>query len=138
MPNFQDNQAGTRAMIMVEEQQLVLVVGKHVQYVALADELMLNGFTNLPLQIEHPEDQLGPSQEAPNRIFYIYAPVFHWHTSLSSMNFVRRAIEQLVDEAFGYGQQTEHHEQLLLNGQLAVESCIKELWSPRVQVVNQL
>ena len=103
-------------MNMAEEQQLVPVVGAHVQDVALVDELSMNGSNGSPLRVEHVEDRLGPSEDAPNRTFYIYAPVLHWHASPTPDDSARRAIEQLADEAFRFGQQTEHHEQLLLDG----------------------
>ena len=77
--------------------------------------------------IEYVEDWLGPIEEASARTFYIYALVLHWHQSPTIDELARCAIEQLDDQAFRFGQQTEHHEQLLLDGQQAVEPYVKEL-----------
>ena len=87
--------------------------------------------------MEHVEDWLGPSEEAPNCTFYIYALVLHWHASPIPNESIRKAIKQLTDEVFRFGQQTEHHEQLLLDGQQAMETYVKELKSKQEQVVTQ-
>ena len=91
--NFQDSQARIRAVIIAEEQQLNPMVGTHVQELALVHELSMNGLNGSPLQVEHAEDRLGPSKEAPNRIFYVYALVLHWHASPAPDKSACRAIK---------------------------------------------
>ena len=68
--------------------------------------------------VEYPEDRLGPSQDAPRRLFYVYAPMIHWHTMSLAVEDepTRRLIKQLANEAYCFGQQTEEHECKLLNG----------------------
>ena len=123
---------------MAGEQQLIPVVGAHVQEFAVDEDLSMNGSNGSPLRVEYEGDRLGPCEEAPNRTFYIYAPVLHWHVSPTPDESARRAIEQLADEAFRFGQQTEHHEQLLLEGQQAVEAHVTEFQATQEQAVSQL
>ena len=77
--------------------------------------------------MKHAIDRLGPSEKALNCTFYIYAPILHWYAFPTLDEYAQRTIEQLVDEAFRFVQQTEHHEQLLLDGQQAMEAYVKEV-----------
>ena len=56
--------------------------------------------------VEYPEDRLGPSQDAPIRLFYVYALMIHWHTVSSAIEdeSTRRVIERLANEACYFGQ----------------------------------
>ena len=64
-----------------------------------------------------PDDRLGPTDEEPARRFYQWAPQFHWHLEVPSIvdEGARRAVEQIVGDAFRFGQQTEEHEHYLLS-----------------------
>ena len=68
------------------------------------DDQSMNELNGSPLVIEYPEDRLGPTKDAPTRTFYIYAPVLHCHQCPTTDEPARRAIEQLTDEAFRFGQ----------------------------------
>ena len=114
------------------------MVDTDVQGFPTLDDQSMNGSNGSPLVIEYPEDRLGPAEDAPTRTFYIYAPVLHWHQSPTTDESARRAIEQLADEAFRFGQQTEHHEQMLLDGQQAVEAYVKEFRTAQDQENSQL
>ena len=35
--------------------------------------------------VEYPLDRLGPTQDAPGCMFYLYSPTIHWHTVSSAM-----------------------------------------------------
>ena len=76
----------------------------------------MNRSNGSPLMVEHLENRLGLSKEAPNRTFYTYAHVLHWHAFRTIDESLFRAIQQLAKEAFRFGQQMELHEQLLLDG----------------------
>ena len=73
--------------------------------VSVLDDQSMNGSNGSPLVIEYAEDRLGPTKDAPTSTFYIYVPVLHWHQSPTTDELARRAIEQLADEAFRFGQQ---------------------------------
>ena len=44
----------------------------------------------------------------------------------------------MSDEPFSFGQQTKHHEQMLLDGQKVVEAYVKEFWTAKDQENSQL
>ena len=98
------------------DQQLILVAGTYDQDALAIENTSIEGSNESPLVVEHPEDRIGPTEEAPNRMFYIYAPMLHWRMSPTTNESARRAIKQLANEAFKFGQQIEQHEQLLLDG----------------------
>ena len=123
---------------MADQQQLVPVVDVDTQGFPVLDDQSMNGSNGSPPVIEYPEDRLGPTEEAPTCTFYIYAPVFHWHQYPATDESARRAIEQLADEAFRFGKQTEHHEQMLLNGQQTAEAYLKEFRTAQDQENSQL
>ena len=56
--------------------------------------------------VEYPEDRLGPLQDAPGRLFYVYAPTIHWHivSSIVEDEPACKVIERLADEAYRFGQ----------------------------------
>ena len=58
----------------------------------LVDQSM-NGSNGSPLIIEYSKDRLGPTEDAPTRTFYIYAPVLHWYQSPTTDESAWRAIE---------------------------------------------
>ena len=78
--------------------------------------------------MEFPEDRLGPTQHAPEHLFYVYAPTIHWHTVSSTVEEepTRRVIERLADEAYRFGQQTEAHKRRLLDGQVGLEDFVQQ------------
>ena len=78
---------------MTNQQQLVLVVDTDTQGVLVLEDLSMNGSNGSPLVIEHVEDRLGPIEDAPTRMFYIYAFVLHWHQSPTTDEPARKAIE---------------------------------------------
>ena len=123
---------------MADQRQLVPVVDTDTQGFPVLDDQSMNGSNGSPLVIEYPEDRLGPAEDAPTHTFYIYAPILHWHQSPTTDESARRAIEQLADEAFRFGQQTEHHEQMLLDGQQAMEAYVKEFRTAQDQENSQL
>ena len=102
------------------------MVNMDAQGFPVLDDQSMNGSNGSPLVIEYLEDRLGPTKDVPTYTFYIYALVLHWHQSPTMDECARQAIEQLADEAFQFGQQIEHHEQILLDGQQAVEAYMKE------------
>ena len=69
---------------------------------------------------------MGPTRDAPERPFYVYAPTIHWHTVSSAAEDepARRVIERLADEAYRFGQQTEEYEHRLLEGQQGLEEFV--------------
>lgn len=73
--------------------------------------------------VENPDDHVGPIKDTPKRLFYIYAPIIHWHVVPSTIEneLAWWAIERLVDEAYCFGRQTKEHERLFLEGQKEVE-----------------
>ena len=85
-PNVQDNCAGfsfigPSSKTMADQQQLVLVVDTDAQGFPVLDDQSINGSNESPIVIEYPKDRLGPTEDAPTRTFYLYAPVLHWHES---------------------------------------------------------
>lgn len=84
--------------------------------VPLLEDLLINGSNRSSLVVEYAEHQLGPSKEVPHRTFYIYTPVVHWNASPTIDESAYRSIEHLADGVFRFGQQTEHHKELLLDG----------------------
>ena len=75
------------------DQQLIPVAGMYDQGVPVQDDTSMNGSNGSPIIVEHPEDRIGPTEDAPGRTFYIYAPTLHWHTSPTIDDSTRRAIE---------------------------------------------
>ena len=63
--------------------------------------------------VEYPDDRLGPTRDAPEHLFYVYAPTIHWHVVplMVESKPARRVIERLADETFRFGWQTESQEQ---------------------------
>ena len=57
--------------------------GSEVTYNAVEDTSMA-GNNGSPL-VEYPEDRVGPTRDAPERLFYVYAPTIHWHMVLHVM-----------------------------------------------------
>ena len=78
--------------------------------------------------VEYPEDRLGPTWDAPERLFYVYGPTIHWHTVSSTVEDepAHRVIERLVDEAYHFGQQIEAHKRRLLDGQMGLEEFVQQ------------
>ena len=78
--------------------------------------------------VEYPKDRLGPLQDAPRRLFYVYAPTIHWHTVSSAVEdeLAHRVIERLANEAYWFGQQTKEHERRLLDGQQGLEEFVQQ------------
>ena len=76
--------------------------------------------------VDYPKDRLGPTHDAPKCVFYVYSPTIHWHTVSSATEDERapRVIEQLADEAYRFGRQTEEHERRLLEGQQGLEEFL--------------
>ena len=75
------------------DQQLIPVAGMYDQGVSVQDDTSMNGSNGSPIIVEHLEDRIGPTEDAPSWTFYIYAPTLHWHTSLTTDKSTRRAIE---------------------------------------------
>ena len=102
---------------MSQEQQLVSS-GSGPTYNAVEDTSMAG--SNVSPIVECPEDRLGPTQDAPECLFYVYALTIHWHTVSSTVEDepTHRIIERLANEAYHFGQQTEAHERRLLDGQV--------------------
>ena len=101
---------------MSQDQQLV-PSGSGPTYNAM-EATNMAGSNRSPI-VEYLEDRLGPSQDAPGRLFYVYAPTIHWHIVSSAVEDepACRVIERLADEVYCFGQQTEEHERRLLDGQ---------------------
>ena len=142
-PNFQDNCARFSSIepslkTMEDQQQFVPVVDTDARGFPILDDQSMNGSNGSALVIEYPKDRLGPIEDAPTCTFYIYAPLLHWHQSPTTHEPAQRAIEQLADEAFRFGQHTEHHEQMPLDGQQVVEAYVKEFRTVQDQENNQL
>ena len=110
---------------MSQSQELV-PSGSAMTYNAVEDTSMA-GSNGSPL-VEYPEDRVGPTRDAPERLFYVYAPTIHWHTvsTAAEDEAARRVIEQLADEAYRFGQQTEAHEHRLLEGQQGLEEFVQQ------------
>ena len=87
---------------MSQSQELV-PSGSAMTYNAVEDTSMA-GSNGSPL-VEYPEDRVGPTREAPERLFYVYAPTIHWHTvsTAAEDEAAHRVIEQLADEAYRFG-----------------------------------
>ena len=88
---------------MSQEQQLVSS-GSGPRYNAL-DDTSMAGNNGSPI-VEYPEDRLGPTRDAPERMFYVYAPTIHWHTVSSTVEdeLAHRVLERLANEAYHFGQ----------------------------------
>ena len=110
---------------MSQEQQLV-PSGSGPIYNAV-DNTSMAGSNGSPI-VEYPEDRLGPTRDAPKCLFYVYAPMIHWHTvsSIVEDEPARRVIERLVDEVYRFGQQIEAHERRLLGGQVGLEDFVQQ------------
>ena len=110
---------------MSQEQQLV-PSGSGPTYNTV-DNTSMAGSNGSPI-VEYPEDRLGPMQDAPERLFYVYAPTIHWHTMSSTVEDepARRVIERLANEGYCFGQQTEVHERRLLDGQVGLEDFVQQ------------
>ena len=67
---------------MLQEQQLV-PSGSGPTY-NVVDDTSMAGRNGSP-KVEYPEDRLGPMQDAPERLFYVYAPTIRWHTVSSTI-----------------------------------------------------
>ena len=69
----------------------------------VVDDTGMGGSNGSPI-VEYPEDRLGPAQDAPGRLFYVYAPMIHWHTVSSPMEDepTCRVIECFTDEAYRF------------------------------------
>ena len=69
---------------------------------------------------------MGPTRDAPERPFYVYAPSIHWHivSSATEDQPARRVVERLADKAYRFGQQTEAHEHRLLEAQQGLEEFV--------------
>ena len=98
--------------------------GSGLTFNAVEDTSMA-GSNGSPL-VEYPDDRVGPTSDAPERPFYVYAPTIHWHTVSSTAKDepACRVIERLTDEAYRFGQQTEAHEHRLLEGQQGLEEFV--------------
>ena len=78
--------------------------------------------------VTRPGDREGPSEEHPDRRFYMGAPEVHWHyhaaptVQTTADGEARRAIDRLADEAFRFGRQVEHHQVLLHDSVLRAEA----------------
>ena len=110
---------------MSQEQQLV-PSGSGPTYNAI-DDTSMAGSNGSPV-VEYHEDRLGPTRDAPERLFYVYAPTIHWHTVSSTIEDEprRRVIERLANEAYCFGQQTKAHECRLLDGQVGLEDFVQQ------------
>ena len=82
------------------DQQLIPVAGMYDQGVPRIEDTSMNGSNGSPIVVEHPEDRIGPTEDAPSWTFYIYAATLHWHASPTIDESARRVIEQLAYEAF--------------------------------------
>ncbi len=106
------------------------VPGGSVEYSSLSDVTM-NGQGsdgNNPLVVE-PEDRIGPTEEAPTRLFWQAEPHFHWHVAMEAPvdHEARSAIESIAQDAFRFGCQTEQHERELLTRVEEMEQVVMEL-----------
>ena len=109
----------------MSQSQEMVPNGSELTYNAVEDTSMA-GSNGSPL-VEHPDDRVGPTCGALERLFYVYAPTIHWHTvsSTGEDEPARRVIERLADEAYCFGQQTEVHECTLLEGQQGLEEFVQ-------------
>ena len=110
---------------MLQDQQLVSS-SSGPTYNAVDDTSMVNS-NGSPI-VEYPEDRLGPSQDTIGRLFYVYAPMIHWHIVSSAVEdeLAWKVIERLANEAHHFGQQTEEHERRLLDGQQGLEEFMQQ------------
>ena len=121
---FIDRDQGTRAEKVrssMSQSQEMVPSGSGLAFNAVEDTSMA-GSNGSPL-VEYPDGWVGPTSDAPEHPFYVYAPPIHWHTVCSAAEDepARRVIERLADEAYRFGQQTEAHEHRLLEGQQGLE-----------------
>ena len=84
------------------------------------------GSNGSPL-VGYPDDRLGPTRDAPERLFYMYALTIHWHTVSSTVEDepARKVIERLANEAYRFGQQTKVHKRRLFEGQQGLEEFVQ-------------
>ena len=69
------------------------------------DDTSMAGSNGSPI-VEYPEDRLGPTWDALECLFYVYALTIHWHTVSSTVEDepVQTVIERLTNKAFRFGQ----------------------------------
>ena len=98
------------------------------------DDISMNGSNGEGLAVSpiviQPGDREGPSQDMPNRMFYMHEPRFHWNImNVHGVvdNPARAAIERIAREAYNFGQQTEQCENRLAAGQIEAEQRIVSL-----------
>ena len=89
------------------------------------DDTNMAGNNGSPI-VEYPNDRLGPTWDALERLCCRYAPTINRHVVLSLGNNLpaRQVIKHLMAEAYCFGQQTEEHEHRLLDGQLAMDDFV--------------
>ena len=85
----------------------------------LYDDTSTNG-SNGPASpiVVDPVDREGPTEEMPERAFYIYAPQFHWTLTMGAEDRpTHSAIESIAREQYRFGTQAEEcHQQLIGSG----------------------
>ena len=92
----------------------------------LYDDANMDGSDSSPSPIVvEPGDREGPTEDMPERAFYMYAPQFHWTMSVGGEDQpARSAIESIAREQYRFGTQTEECHRRLLMGQVEAERRI--------------
>ena len=105
---------------------------------ALYDDTSMNGSNGpaSPIGAE-PGDREGPTEEMPERAFYMYAPQFHWTLAMGAAKdrLARSAVESIAHEQYRFGTQMKECHRRLLGGQVEAERRVIELeaWVAKLQ-----
>ena len=108
---------------------------------ALYDDTSMNGSNGptSPIVVE-PGDREGPTEEMPERAFYMYAPQFHWTLAMGAVEdrLARSAVESIAHEQYRFGTQMEECHRRLLGGQVEAERQIIELEARVAKLQDEL
>ena len=116
----------------------IIPVGEAVT--VLYDDTSMNG-SNGPASpiVFEPGDREGPTEEMPERAFYIYTPQFHWTLTMGAEDRpAHSAIESIAHEQYQFGTQAEECHQRLIVGQVETERRIIELEARVARLQDEL